>query len=94
MVQQPNYHNKEGSVLIVNDLDLMKLDIDILDCLNKFNSILTDYIEQYRFISVEPQNAETVQRYYGGIYQLSLAIASVVEAYKEFCYCKGVMVTS
>jgi len=79
---------------MVDDLDLMKLDIDILDCLNKFNSILTDYIEQYRFISVEPQNAETVQRYYRGIYQLSLAIASVVEAYKELCYCKGVTVVS
>jgi len=79
---------------MVNDLDLMKLDIDILDCFNKFNTLLKEYIEQYRFICVEPENIETVQKYYKGIYQLSLAIASVVEAYKELCYCKGVMVTS
>lgn|GEM_PF-5005109 len=78
----------------MNDLDLMKLDIDILDCFNKFDSILQKYIEQYRFISVEPQNAEIVQKYYSGIYQLSLAIASTVEAYKELCYCKGIVVVS
>jgi hypothetical protein len=76
------------------DLKIMKLDADIYSGLNDFKAVLEEYINSYLLISVEPNNQDRVQAFYEGFYKLSLGIAGLVEAYRQLCYCKDVVVTS
>ena len=76
------------------DLDIMKLDADIFSGLNEFKLVLEEYINSYPLMSIEPNNQDRVQAFYQCFYKLSLGIAGLVEAYRQLCYSKDVVVTS
>jgi hypothetical protein len=76
------------------DLNLMKLDSDILLALNSYSETLHAYIGQYPLIDFDPSNQHAVEKFYQGLYSLSIGFAAIVEAFREMCYAKDIVVTN
>lgn len=74
------------------DLNLMKLDSDILFALNSYTDTLHAYIDQYPLIDFSSDNQFAVEKFYQGLYALSLGIAAIVEAFREMCSAKNIVV--
>jgi len=74
------------------DLNLMKLDSDILLALNSYSDTLHAYIDQYPLIDFHPDNQFAVQKFYQGLYSLSIGFAAIVEAFREMCFAKNIVV--
>ncbi len=76
------------------DLNLMKLDSDILLGLQSYVELLQTYISQYPFLNINSANQNEVDKFYKGLYSLSLGYSALVEAFKEMCYAKNIVVKS
>lgn len=75
-----------------DDLELMKLDSDILLALDSYSKTLHSYIEQYPLIDFNSDNQFAVEKFYQGLYSLSLGFAAIVEAFQQMCYAKNIVV--